>query len=259
MGQNFLVDDGARHAIVDALGAELPATVVEIGPGHGAITEILARRCRRLVAVELDRELAAELRRRFQDEPQVEIAEGDILEANLGALIGAERPADVIGNLPYYITSDILLRLFGAAREGLLRRAVLMMQREVAERVSAEPGGREYGVLSVTAQLHGRVESLFTLPPGAFSPPPEVYSSVVRVEFAPRFEELRVDAMGFDRFVKQCFAQKRKMLAKNLRVAGFGPEEVEANWPAGVPVQARAEAVRVEDLAALYRGLTGAE
>ena len=231
--------------------------MLEIGPGHGAITEILARRCRRLVAVELDRELAAELRGRFRDEPQVEIVESDVLEVDLGALIGADRPADVIGNLPYYITSDILLRLFGAARDGLLRRAVLMMQREVAERVAAEPGGREYGVLSVTAQMYGRVETLFTLPPGAFSPPPEVYSSVIRVGFAPRFAELGVDAVGFDRFVKQCFAQKRKMLAKNLRVAGFETEEIEASWPAGVPAQARAEAVRVEDLALLYRGLTG--
>ncbi len=103
-----------------------------------------------------------------------------------------------------------------------------MMQREVADRVSAAPGVRDYGLLSATAQMNARVENLFTLPPSAFSPPPEVYSTVLRLEFAPRFAELGVDAAGFDGFLKQCFAQKRKTLQNNLRAAGYSAEELSA-------------------------------
>src|SRR6185437_10992032 len=178
-GQNFLVDDTARHAIVDALGDLGSRTVIEIGPGHGSITEILAGRCQRLIALELDPALAAELTFHFRNQPHVQIVEADILKADLRALVPAGETADVIGNLPYYITSDILLKLFAAGGAGILVRAVLMMQREVADRVSAAPGIRDYGLLSATAQMNAQVEHLFTLPPEAFSPPPEVYSTVL--------------------------------------------------------------------------------
>ena len=169
-GQNFLVDDNARHAIVDALGDVTERTVIEIGPGHGAITSLLAQRVKRLVALELDRALAAELSFKFRDSPQVEIVVGDVLEADLAALIPADTTADVIGNLPYYITSDILLKLFAAGRDGLLGRAVLMMQREVADRLSASPGVKEFGLLSATAQMNASVDNLFTLPTGGIQP-----------------------------------------------------------------------------------------
>jgi len=112
LGQNFLSDDRARYAIVDALGDTGQRTVIEIGPGHGAITEILAHRCRKLIALELDRALAAELTFRFRNQPQVEIVETDVLQTDLRALVPAGETADVVGNLPYYITSDILLHLF---------------------------------------------------------------------------------------------------------------------------------------------------
>ncbi|MDP9037838.1 MAG: 16S rRNA (adenine(1518)-N(6)/adenine(1519)-N(6))-dimethyltransferase RsmA [Acidobacteriota bacterium] len=286
LGQNFLVDDAARHAIADALGDVSDRTVVEIGPGHGAITSILAGRCRRLVAVELDGELARELRLRLAASAPagkaggvqtVEIVEADILETDLAVLsagdgarlaagdgavlsagasgAGEAADVDVIGNLPYYITSDILLHLFRAARAGAVRRAVLMMQREVAVRVAAPAGGSEYGLLSATTQMHARVEMLFTLPPSAFLPPPEVHSSVVRLEFAPRFAELGVAPDGFDRFLKASFAQKRKTLGNNLRAAGYGSAALAAAWPAGVGAQARAESVGLEAMAELYRGL----
>jgi len=255
LGQNFLVDEAARVRIADALGDVREATVLEIGPGHGAITSILAPRCRRLIAVELDRSLAAELRFRFREESSVEIVEGDVLEVDVRALLGRIERANVMGNLPYYITSDILLKLFAGSRAGLFTRAVLMMQREVAERVAASPGGREYGLLSATTQMHARVEELFTLPPSAFSPPPEVYSTVVRLEFAPRFEELRVEPEGFDRFLHACFAQKRKTLANNLRAAGYAAEQLRAGWPEAVEAQARAETVPLEQMAGLYRAL----
>ena len=255
-GQNFLVDDAARRAIADALGDISNRTVIEIGPGHGAITAILAGRCRRLIALELDGALAAELNFRFRDQPQAQIIQGDVLKADLRALVPVGETADVIGNLPYYITSDILLQLFAAGAAGLIARAVLMMQREVADRVAAAPGVRDYGLLSATAQMNARVENLFTLPPSAFSPPPEVYSTVLRLEFAPRFAELGVDAAGFNSFLKQCFAQKRKTLQNNLRAAGHSAEELSAAWPASIPAQARAESLGLEPMAELYRSLS---
>jgi 16S rRNA (adenine1518-N6/adenine1519-N6)-dimethyltransferase len=255
LGQNFLVDDAARHAIVDALGDISKRIVIEIGPGHGAITEILAGRCGSLIALELDHSLAAELTFRFRDQPQVRIVEGDVLKTDLRAFVPQGETVDVVGNLPYYITSDILLQLFAAGGSGLLARAVLMMQREVADRVSAAPGVRDYGLLSATAQMNARVENLFTLPPSAFSPPPAVYSTVLRLEFAPRFAELGVDAAGFDEFLKRCFAQKRKTLQNNLRAAGYSTQEISEAWPAGISPQVRAESMELEPMAELYRSL----
>jgi len=137
----------------------------------------------------------------------------------------------------------------------------VMMQREVADRLSAEPGCREYGLLSATTQIYARVERMFNLPPEAFSPPPEVFSSVLRLEFASRFRELGVDAVGFDTFLRACFAQKRKTLANNLLSAGHGSvrsytaDELREVWPGEVPPLARAESLALETLAALYRAL----
>jgi len=130
-----------------------------------------------------------------------------------------------------------------------------MMQREVADRVAASPGSRNYGLLSATAQMHARVENLFTLPPAAFSPPPEVYSTVLRLDFSPRFEELQVDPAGFDRFLKQSFAQKRKTLQNNLRTAGHNVHELTTAWPASLPKDVRAESTPLETMAEIYRGL----
>jgi len=261
LGQHFLVDEAARHAIVDALGDLTARTVIEIGPGHGAITSLLAARCQRLIAIEIDSALAAELRFRFREQPQVEVVEADILEADLTVLIQPGESADVVGNLPYYITSPILMRLFAAGAHGLLARAVLMMQREVADRLCAASGCREYGLLSATTQINARVETLFHLPPTAFSPQPEVSSSVLRLEFAPRFRELGVDPAGFDAFLRACFAQKRKTLANNLRasgqtgIGGYSTDELRAAWPVEIPPLARAESLALEPLAVLYRAL----
>lgn len=207
------------------------------------------------MAIEVDRALAAELRFQFRAQPQVEIIEADVLDMDLAALVPQGETADVVGNLPYYITSQILLKLFAAGGRGVLARAVLMMQREVAERVAAAPGGRDYGLLSATVQMNARVETLFTLPPEAFSPAPDVYSTVLRLEFAQRFNELGVDTAGFDAFLKACFAQKRKTMANNLRAAGYSPQELQVVWPEEIPLQARAETVALEPMAHLYRSL----
>lgn len=255
LGQNFLVDDNARHRIADALGDVSQRTVIEIGPGHGAITTILAERAKRLVCIELDRSLAPELRFKFRNHPNVEIVEADVLETDLTAIVPAGEKALVIGNLPYYITSDILLHLF--AHEAALELAVVMMQREVADRVAAEPGTRDFGLLGATAQMHAQANSLFTLPPAAFDPPPDVNSTVLRLAFAPRFDELGIaDRKGFDRFLKLCFQQKRKTLSNNLRAAGYTPDQIaNACAAAGVESSTRAEALPLDRFAELFRAL----
>jgi 16S rRNA (adenine1518-N6/adenine1519-N6)-dimethyltransferase len=253
LGQNFLVDRGARSRIVEALGDISVKTVVEIGPGKAAITELLAGKAGRLIAVELDRELAPKLAERFAG-PQIEVIERDILTVDLASLRQGDEKLLVVGNLPYYITSDILLHLFH--HHEAISRAVVMMQREVADRVAAAPGSRDYGLLSATTQLYARVEKLMTLPPGAFSPPPQVYSSVLRLTFAPRFEELSVDHEDFIAFLRLCFAQKRKTLLNNLRAAGFEASKIaEVTEASAVSPQARAEALSLETMAALYRAI----
>jgi 16S rRNA (adenine1518-N6/adenine1519-N6)-dimethyltransferase len=253
LGQNFLADRSARVRIVEALGDISEKTVVEIGPGKAAITELLAQKTSSLIAVELDRELAESLRQRFAERP-VRVIEQDILTVDLDSLRTNDEKLMVVGNLPYYITSDILLHLF--RYHDAISRAVVMMQREVADRVSAAPGSSDYGALSATTQLYARVENLMTLPPEAFSPPPQVYSSVLRLTFAPRFEELGVDAEGFIAFLRLCFAQKRKTMQNNLRAAGYDAAVVvQAAERAGVSLQARAEALPLEDSARLYLAL----
>lgn len=255
LGQNFLVDENACQQIADALGDVSERTVVEIGPGHGAITELLAKRCRRLHCIEFDPALARELTFRFRNDPSVTIHHADILTTDLGTMREDTLPLDIVGNLPYYITSDILLQLFATARAGIVARAVVMMQREVAERIAANPGSSEYGALSAVTQMHAQATNLFTLPPSAFSPPPDVYSTVLRLEFAPRFAELGVEFDGFNRFLRASFAQKRKTLANNLRAAGYSAAQLASAWPADIAPQARSEAVPLNAMAALYRPL----
>ena len=255
LGQNFLVDETACLRIAESLGDARDRTVVEIGPGHGAITNLLAPRCARLHCVEFDPALARELAFRFRNDAHVTVHHADILKFDLNTLADTEREIDVIGNLPYYITSDILLHLFTAARADIVRRAVLMMQREVGERIAATPGKSEYGALSAFTQLHAHVSNLFTLPPSAFSPPPDVYSTVLRLDFAPRFDELQVDAEGFNAFLRSTFAQKRKTLSNNLRNAGYSSGSVASAWPSALPPQVRAEAATLEQMAELYRAL----
>jgi 16S rRNA (adenine1518-N6/adenine1519-N6)-dimethyltransferase len=254
LGQNFLHDPQAVQRIVAALGDLSGRTVVEIGPGRGAITGALAGRAGLVLAIELDRELASRLRAAFPPE-RVTVVSQDVLDFDFAAASAAtgERLA-VVGNLPYYITSPILLKL--AASHAALDRAVLMVQREVADRVTAEPGSRDYGLLSVTVQMYGPVEKLFTLPPEAFSPPPKVHSTVFRWRLAPRFAELGVDETEFLHFLRKAFAQKRKTLANNLRAAGIAPDAVtSALADAAIDTQARAEALTVDSLAALWRSL----
>ena len=254
LGQNFLNDADAVERIAAALGDVSARTVVEIGPGGGAITGALAARAKHVIAVEYDRELAAGLRAQLPAE-KVTVVEQDVLNFDFAEAAGASgERLRVVGNLPYYITSPILLKL--AASHAALDVAVLMVQREVADRITAHPGSRDYGLLSVTVQMFGPAERLFTLPPDAFTPPPDVHSTVFRWRFAPRFAELGIEEEGFLSFVRKAFAQKRKTLANNLRAAGFAPAvAVAAMAQAGIDPQARAEALSIEALAGLWKGL----
>jgi len=265
LGQHFLADDSAAIRIVDALGDISKSTVLEIGPGRGAITSLLARRARRLIAIELDRVLAAQLRMNFALTPNVEIIEGDILAIDFNTLFGPKpgssrpgleftpEPVKVVGNLPYYITSDILLRLFQYRR--YLGTIVLMLQREVADRIATAPGKSEYGLLSATTQLYARVEKLFTLPAGAFSPPPKVQSTAVRLTMVERLEKLHVPETEFVDFIKLAFGQKRKTLWNNLKER-YKPGDLRAALEqSGIKPNVRAEALTLEDTAKLFRGL----
>ena len=255
LGQNFLTDAQAQRRIADALGVAANGTVVEIGPGRAAITALLAERAARLVAIELDARLAAGIRADYGAAGNVEVIEADVLTVDLSALATEPgRTLAVVGNLPYYITSPILQHLF--AHEQVLSRAVVMVQREVADRMTAVPGTSEYGVLSVLCQIHAQVDLLFTLPPTAFTPPPEVHSSVVRMEFAPRWDELGISPAPFSRFLRECFAQKRKTLQNNLRAAAYEPAALKGSLEAtGKGMAARAEELSPAELAALFHRL----
>jgi 16S rRNA (adenine1518-N6/adenine1519-N6)-dimethyltransferase len=269
LGQHFLASEDLAEQIVDALGDVSESTVLEIGPGKGILTSLLAKRARRLIAVELDRVLAAQLRLKFGMYRNVEVIEADVLAVDIDSLFGPKpglgrpgieikpQPVKVVGNLPYYITSDILLRLFHFSK--YFESIVIMVQKEVAERIAAEPGGRDFGMLSATAQLYARVEKLFTLPPGAFSPPPKVHSTVLRLDIEPQQERLGVGGDGFIDFLRLSFGQKRKTLWNNLKEnypeAGLKRALAEAH----VKPTARAETLSLEQSAAVFRALREAD
>jgi len=265
LGQNFLTDHSAAKRIVDALGDISNRTVIEIGPGRGMLTDFLVRRARKVIGIELDHILAAQMRMRYATLQNVEILESDFVTVEWQSMVGRRpgplhdlRPTqpdtvDIVGNLPYYLTSDIVLRILQEHES--IGRAVVMVQREVADRIAAEPGSRDYGLLSATAQLFARIEKLFTLPPGAFNPPPEVHSSVVHLTMAPRAEELQVDPEAFVEMLKLAFAQKRKTLVNNLK-GSYGNRAAAALKAAGVRPDARAEALPLEKMAAIFRSLT---
>jgi 16S rRNA (adenine1518-N6/adenine1519-N6)-dimethyltransferase len=268
LGQNFLTDHSAARRIVEALGDISDRTVVEIGPGRGMLTDLLVRRARKVIGIELDRVLAAQMRMRYATLKNVEVLESDFVNVEWTSMVGRKpgplhdlRPTqpetvDIVGNLPYYITSDIVLRILEEHER--IGRAVIMVQREVADRISAEPRSRDYGLLSATAQLFARVEKLFTLPPEAFDPPPQVHSSVLRLTMAPRLAELQVDAAPFVDMLKLAFGQKRKTLANNLK-GHFDDKAMRAALKeAGVRSDVRAEAVPLDKMAAIYRALKAA-
>lgn len=235
--------------IAAALPIEPGQPVIEIGPGQGALTEYLLAAGARLTAIELDAGLAARLREDHRGNPNFELVECDVLDADLKAIIGgrSRTPALVAGNLPYYITSPILRKVFDA--RPLISQAVFLVQKEVALRIAAGPGSRDYGYLSVLCRLHSEPELLFSVGAGAFRPPPCVTSAVVRLTM----REGDAPDVRFIAFLHSCFRQRRKTLRNNL--SGMYSDEALAAVNAN---RLRAEQLSVEELRALWLRLENA-
>jgi len=254
-GQHFLEPAWVARLIA-AVAPASDETFIEIGPGRGALTAPLAERAGKVIAVELDRDLAATLAPRVP--PNVRLVQANFLDVDLPQLLqGEHTPVRVVGNLPYNVASPILFRLLDTADEGrLLRDATLMVQREVADRIVAAPGGGDYGAMSIQVQLVADVERVLSLPPGAFRPPPKVHSAVVQL----RFRSLRVDVGSrevFERVVRGLFLQRRKTLANALKpvAASFGHSSVDVLLKAGLDGGRRPETLSLEDIARLSQAV----
>ncbi|MGI8620018.1 MAG: 16S rRNA (adenine(1518)-N(6)/adenine(1519)-N(6))-dimethyltransferase RsmA [Gemmatimonadaceae bacterium] len=252
LGQHFLNDQRVLAAIAEALELHGHETVVEIGPGRGALTRHLAGRARKLVLIELDRALAANLREEFAGDPSVEVVETDVLDADIAELAGG--PYVLVGNVPYYITTPII---FHALKAPMPLRAVFLVQKEVAERMAADADSEEYGALSVTIQALTEPELLMQVPPSAFTPAPKVHSAVVRLR--PRAKPLvpTETSPGFQAFVQSFFGMRRKQLGTIVR-ALEGVESDRAReilTAGGWDPQARPETLSPAEFARLYATL----
>ena len=212
LGQHFLTDRRILGRIADALHLTGSETVLEIGPGRGALTDILVERAGRLIAIEYDRALADILRQRYARRSNVLIAEADVLEVSLGEL--AAGPYVLIGNVPYYITTPILFHALVPPRA---ERSVYLVQKEVADRLSAAPGTKEYGALTVNVAAVAKAETLFKVPAGAFSPPPKVESAVVRITPLPQPLLEQAEERPFRLLVQGAFGMRRKQMRRVLR------------------------------------------
>jgi 16S rRNA (adenine1518-N6/adenine1519-N6)-dimethyltransferase len=254
LGQVFLSDKRVELRIVEALRLNKSDPVLEIGAGPGNMTERLAERAAKVIAVELDPNWAAALRDNFRDQPNVQVLEADILRVPIGEVAraaGRER-VRVFGNLPYYITSPTLLHLFQYI--DAIDDIIVMVQREVANRIAAEPGSCDYGLLSVTCQYYTRPELLFSIPPYAFRRPPRVHSALVRMTVHPQKKELGVDdEESFWKWMRAAFAQKRKTLLNNWKGMVDREDLRAAMEQQGIDPRARAEALSLAQLAALWK------
>jgi 16S rRNA (adenine1518-N6/adenine1519-N6)-dimethyltransferase len=241
LGQHFLVKGSVLERIAAVVCPDREDLVIEIGPGRGALTEKLLKRAGRVVAIEVDPYLVEHLRVRFGNEPRLEIVHGDVLETDLAQWCRGP----VAGNLPYYITSPILEKV--AALD--VPRAVFLIQKEVAERLVAKPGGSAYGFLTVHIALFAEVRLRFEVKPAAFHPPPKVDSAVVSL--VPCRRELGIaDTAAFLKFIGLCFRHKRKTIRNNLAEI-YGKERIDA-WP---EAHLRAEQLSLDQFAEIYRRL----
>ena len=244
-GQHFLVDEGVLQRIADVVRLAPEDRVLEIGPGPGALTSYLYGESARYVAVELDRDLLAPLKARFAD---LELISADILRVDLDELL--EPPGwRLVGNLPYNISSPLLLKLFRHLPR--IRDMHFMFQRELGARIGAAPGSKNWGRLGVLTQYYCRVESLFDVPPDAFAPPPKVYSQVVRL--IPRETLAPVNMEAFGRVLQLAFSSRRKRIANGLK-------ELNIDWGrAAVDTNIRPDALSVEDFVRLANAVEKSE
>ncbi len=249
-GQNFLHDGNIIRRIVAGIRPREGETLLEIGPGQGALTgALLASGCDELIAVELDRDLVALLQARFADEPRFHLHSGDALKLRLADLAG-ERRVRVVGNLPYNISTPLIFHLL-AQSAGIVDMH-FMLQKEVVDRLAAEPGSKAYGRLGIMTQYHCRVEPLLDVPPGAFSPQPKVQSAVVRLvpHAAPPFPAISVETL--QTVVRTAFNQRRK----TLRNALHGLVSTEQMQQLGIDASARPETLSLQAYVALANSIS---
>ena len=256
MGQHFLAGEGWQKRILATLPRDPGGVWIEIGAGHGEMTRLLAAEDRRVIAIEADSRLALNLKDRVRADPGkwpgVEVVCGDVLQIDLGKL--ADGKFRVYGNLPYYITSPILHHLFGFADRIVSIHAV--MQLEVAARIAARPGRREYGYLSAACQFYTRPEITFRIPPGAFRPPPRVTSALVHMALPGERASLGIsDDKRFLEFVQLCFGQKRKTLRNNLLGIASDQRIHAALAASSLRPDARAEQLSLAQFSALLGNL----
>jgi 16S rRNA (adenine1518-N6/adenine1519-N6)-dimethyltransferase len=248
-GQHFLNDKKILQGIVDALAPSSSDTVIEVGPGRGSLTDILVELSGRVIGVEIDRALAAQLAERYRGRQNVEIVQADVLETDLHALAGSDFL--LIGNVPYYITTPIV---FKALEAPIPRRSVFLVQREVAERMAASADTDSYGALSVNIAAVANTEQVLDVPASAFQPPPKVESAVVRLR--PREKPLvgAESLAPFRAFVQAVFGLRRKQMQRVLRtVRGISPDQAGAILDrAGIDRAARPEVLTPESFARLY-------
>ena len=245
-GQNFLVDESVVRRIVASLELKNGDTVVEIGPGRGALTGMLLDSGVSVTAVEIDRDLHPLLLAEFGSRPNFRLVADDILQVDLDAMLAAiDGPVKVVGNLPYNISTPILERVSHA--RGRLERAVFMFQREVVERITALPGNSERGYFTVLIEAAFDCRALFDVPPEAFSPRPKVWSSIATLMPKPPSE---ADEPKFRRLVSMAFAQKRKTLRNNLR--SVVPDAESVFTAAGIDAGRRAETLSLAAWLALF-------
>lgn len=252
LGQNFLIDENIVGNIIRDLRPGLRDAIVEVGPGQGALTGHLAARAGHLLIVEIDGRVIASLRERFSA-PNVVILHQDFLEVDLAAW--AERfgaPLRVVGNLPYHLTSPILFKVFEAA--AAVRDLTIMVQREVARRIIAGPGTKEYGILSVMTRFHGTPRHLFTVSPNCFFPKPKVTSSVIQITMHAGGTPRTIDAELFRTVVRTAFGKRRKTLRNSLRFLPFPEEAVlRAVGSLSFPLEKRPEELTLEEFLELTR------
>ncbi|MBR4336486.1 MAG: 16S rRNA (adenine(1518)-N(6)/adenine(1519)-N(6))-dimethyltransferase RsmA [Clostridia bacterium] len=265
LGQNFLVDPAVPEEIADAASDDEDAVILEIGPGIGCLTSALAERYRRVVAVEIDRGLIPVLEKTLADFDNVSVVNGDCMEVDLSALLstaagggvpGVDFPVAVAANLPYYITTPILLRLLESGIR--FSRITVMVQKEVADRLAAAPGSKDYGAITAVLGYYGTVERRFTVSPGSFLPPPAVSSAVVSIDLypEPRFKPLSEKV--FFAAVHAAFEQRRKTLVNALsaRFSDLGKEKLgEIVVSCGFPADVRGERLGTGDFVALSDAL----
>lgn len=244
LGQNFLMDDGVISEIVAASVKDPEVPVVEIGPGLGVLTRILATEAQKVWAVELDRAKLGILHRELQGLP-VEILNMDALKLDLSELWG-EKKGVLVGNLPYYITSPLIMHFL--EQKESLQSMIVMVQKEVADRLVARPGGKDYGILSIATQLSAHPEKILEVPPKAFLPAPKVTSAVVRFDLRP-YPGFRVQEKDFFRVVKASFSQRRKTLVNSLSGGLSVDKKIVSQILAlaGIDEQRRAETLSIEE------------